>query len=70
MEPRKTLYSLPREFGTTNTSILFGATILKVGFAIRFYSVKLIAFLAFKLLLITVLPVIMLLDSCEVSEST
>ena len=70
MEPRKTLYSLPWEFGTTNTSILFGATILKVGFAIRFYSVKLIAFLAFKLLLITVLPVIMLLDSCEVSEST
>ena len=69
MEPRKTISSLPREDGTTVTAILFGTTSLRVSFPIRLNSVTLRAFLAFKLLL-TVLPVIMLLDTGEVSEST
>jgi|APAra0007618257_1042622.scaffolds.fasta_scaffold11224_1 hypothetical protein len=61
--------SLPREDGTTVTSILFGTTGLRVSFPIRLNSVTLRALIALPLFL-TVLPIVMLLDSGEVSEST
>ena len=66
---KKKKYSLPRKGGTTVTSMHFDTTNLRVSFPIRLKSITLRTFVAFPLLL-TVLPVIMLLDTGEVSEST